>query len=253
MKVVIVGAGNVATVLGRTIKNAGHDILQVISRSAANAKALASELNTTFADDFIALDKSADLYLVAVSDNALEQLGDQYQLGNKLVVHTAGSVSKEILKNVTHNYGVLYPLQSLRKQSSPLQQAIPLLIDANGPEALTLLQDFAKTLSVNVSEANDAARLKLHLAAVLVNNFTNHLYALAETYCAAEGVNFKLLQPLIEETALRTRLHSATTMQTGPAVRNDITTLEKHVHLLENYPDIKDVYLKMTDSIMNYE
>lgn len=251
MKVVIAGAGNVATVLGRLIKKAGHQILQVVSRDAANAEMLAAELNCAFTDNSGIIDKNADLYLIAVTDTAMSQLDEHYHLGNKLVIHTAGAVSMEVLKNITYNYGVLYPLQSLRKQNMDLQQDIPLLIDANTPEALTLLEDFALTISGNVSKASDEQRLKLHLAAVLVSNFTNHLYALAADYCCKEGVDFKLLLPLIEETALRLRHHLPGEMQTGPAVRKDIATLQKHLELLAHYPAIHNIYLKMTDSIMN--
>jgi predicted short-subunit dehydrogenase-like oxidoreductase (DUF2520 family) len=251
MRVVIIGAGNVATVLGRLIKKAGQEVLQVISQHATNAAVLATELNCAFADNSGVIDKTADLYLIAVTDTAISQLDETYHLGNKLVVHTAGSVSKEVLKNVTNNYGVLYPLQSLRKQNMDLQQDIPLLIDANNTEALTLLEDFAQSLSNNVNKANDEERLKLHVAAVLVSNFTNHLYALAAEYCNKEGADFKLLLPLIEETALRLRHHLPGEMRTGPAIRKDIKTLEKHLCLLLPHPSIHNIYLKMTDSIMN--
>ncbi|MBC7627569.1 Rossmann-like and DUF2520 domain-containing protein [Ferruginibacter sp.] len=251
MKVVIVGAGNVATVLGRLIKNNGHDILQIVSRTANNAAILAEELNCAFTDNSGVIDKSADLYLVALTDTAMGQLDDRYHLGDKLVIHTAGSVSKEVLKNITHHYGVLYPLQSLRKQNMELQQNIPLLIDANTEEGFTALKNFADTLSANVTTANDEQRLKLHVAAVLVSNFTNHLYAMAADYCSKEEVDFKLLQPLIEETALRLRHYPPIEMRTGPAIRKDIETLQKHLQLLAPYPAIYNMYLKITDSIMN--
>jgi predicted short-subunit dehydrogenase-like oxidoreductase (DUF2520 family) len=251
MNVVIVGAGNVATVLGRLIKKAGHEVLQVISRKAAGAEILASELGCAFADNSGVIDKSAELYLIAVTDSAMTQLDETYHLGNKLVVHTAGSVSKEVLKNVTYNYGVLYPLQSLRKENMHLQQDIPLLVDANTDDAMKVLEDFARTISGSVHLANDQQRLKLHVAAVLVSNFTNHLYALAADYCDKEGADFKLLLPLIEETALRLRYHLPGEMRTGPATRKDIQTLQKHLGLLAQYPAIHNIYLKMTDSIMN--
>ena len=251
MKVVIVGAGNVASVLGRLIKKSKHEILQVISRDAASASVLSTELNCAFADNSGVIDKTADLYLIAVTDTAMSELDETYYLGDKLVVHTAGSISKNVLKNITNRYGVLYPLQSLRKQNMYLHQDIPLLVDANTEEAITILQNFALTISGNVSIANDELRLKLHVAAVLVSNFTNHLYALAFEYCNKEGADFKLLLPLIEETALRLRNHVPNEMRTGPAIRKDIKTLEKHLRLLAAYPKIYHIYLKITDSIMD--
>lgn len=251
MKVVIVGAGNVATVLGRLIKDKGHTILQVVSRAADSAAILAKELNCAFTDNSDVIDQSADLYLVAVTDTAMSQLDERFHLGEKLVVHTAGSISKDVLQNITHNYGVLYPLQSLRKQNMDLQQDIPLLIDANTDVALKTIQDFATTISSNVTLADDEQRLKLHVAAVLVSNFTNHLYVLAADYCNKEGADFKLLLPLIEETALRLRHYPPHEMSTGPAVRKDIQTLQKHLNLLARYPVTHNIYLKITDSIMN--
>lgn len=250
MKIVIIGSGNVATVLGRLFVKSGHEILQVVSRSVEHAKILADELNCPFADDDGIIDRSAELYLVAVSDSALYSLNNRIQLEKKLVLHTAGSVPKDVLQNISINYGVLYPMQSLRKEIEKPAD-IPLLIDGNTEETLTMIEDIAKTISNNVAKANDAERLKLHVAAVVVSNFTNHLYALAEDFCKKENVDFKLLAPLIKETASRTVCYSPTEMQTGPAVRNDVFTLDKHLQLLVNYPKLKYIYLKLTDSIIN--
>lgn len=250
MRVVIIGAGNVATVLGRLIKKNGHHILQVLSRRAETAQTLATELSCAFAKEDDAIDTSADIYLIAVTDGYIKEISEKYRLGDKLVVHTAGSVSKEILKNTAANYGVLYPLQSLRKERTASRENIPLLLDASNNESLVLLQKFATSLSTNYSFANDDQRLKLHVAAVLVSNFTNHLYTMAAEYCTGEEVEFKLLLPLIEETAMRLQQHDPAEMMTGPAFRGDIKTIERHLGLLESYPHIQNIYLKITESIL---
>jgi predicted short-subunit dehydrogenase-like oxidoreductase (DUF2520 family) len=249
MQIVIIGSGNVAAVLGRLCKQGGHKIVQVISRNALHAKLLADELNCECADYSGEMNKDAQLYLVAVADTALSELNNNFKLGNKLILHTAGSVSKDVLKNVSVNYGVLYPLQSLRKEMEYTNN-IPLLIDGNTEETITLIEDFARTISTNVSKANDEQRLKLHVAAVVVSNFTNHLYALAEDFCKKEKVDFTLLAPLIKETAERIQHASPTAVQTGPAVRNDIFTIEKHLRILSDHPALKYIYIKLTDSIM---
>jgi predicted short-subunit dehydrogenase-like oxidoreductase (DUF2520 family) len=127
---------------------------------------------------------------------------------------------------------------------------IPLLIDGNTEETITLIEDFAKTISTNVTKANDEQRLKLHIAAVVVSNFTNHLYKLAEDFCKNEKVDFTLLAPLIKETAERIQHASPADVQTGPAVRNDIFTIEKHLRILSDHPALKYIYIKLTDSIM---
>jgi len=249
MQVVIIGSGNVASVLGRLCKQNGHQVLQVISRNAQHAKLLAEELGSEHADYEGETNKQAELYLVAVADTALFDLNKNFSLGNKLIVHTAGSVSKVVLQNVSVNYGVLYPLQSLRKEMQYAHD-IPLLVDGNTEETTTLIADFAATLSSNVSKANDEQRLKLHVAAVVVSNFTNHLYALAEDFCKKEGVDFALLAPLILETAARVQSYSPAAVQTGPAVRNDIFTIDKHLRILSDHPKLKYIYIKLTDSII---
>lgn len=249
MQIVIIGSGNVASVLGRLCKQRGHEIMQVVSRNAAHAKLLANELNCAYADYHEKLNDSAGLYILAVADTALQELNKSINLGNKLILHTAGSVSKDVLKDISHNYGVLYPLQSLRKEMN-YQTDIPFLIDGNTADTVALVEDFARTLSTNVTKTSDNERLKLHVAAVVVSNFTNHLYALAEDFCKKENIDFGLLTPLIKETAERIQNFSPAAVQTGPAVRNDIFTIDKHLRILSNHPQLKNMYIKLTDSIM---
>ncbi len=250
MQVVLIGSGNVATTLGRLIKKNNHQVLQVSSRNIAHAKTLADELGATYTDYDGALDKSADLYIFAVSDMALQECVHHFNIPDKLIMHTAGSVSKDVLKNVSYNYGVLYPLQSLRKEMTEVPE-IPFLIDGNNEFVIKSIRDFASTLSSSVQVINDEGRLKLHVAAVIVSNFTNHLYTIAEDFCKNEHISFDLLKPLIMETAARIKNQSPAAVQTGPAVRKDIHTLDKHLKILGNYPKLKTTYLRLTDSIMN--
>lgn len=251
MKVVIIGAGNVASVLGRLIKNAGYDVIQVVSRQIGHAARLADELGAACTDQNGTLNMEGDIYLVAIADSAISEIPNCFNLEGKLVMHTAGSVSIEALSKASARHGVLYPLQSLRKENYHLYQDIPILVDGSNEETIAEIEQFALSISSSVERANDESRLRLHLAAVIVNNFTNHMYELAADFCEKSGVNFKMLQPLIEETALRLRDHSPANMQTGPAIRKDITTLDKHLRELSAYPKLRNVYLKITDSIMN--
>lgn len=249
MQIVIIGSGNVATVLGRLCKQQGHEIVLVMSRNKLHAKILADELHCAYADYNEKLTENAGLYLLAVSDTALYEMDKNFTLGNKLVLHTAGSVSKDVLKTISTNYGVLYPLQSLRKEMKYLAET-PFLIDGNTADTITLIEDFARTLSSSISIANDQQRLKLHVSAVLVSNFTNHLYALAESFCIKEQLDYALLGPLIKETAQRAVAFSPAAVQTGPAVRNDVFTIEKHLQILHEYPQIKNLYIRLSESIM---
>lgn len=251
MEVVLIGAGNVATVLGKRILAAGHRIVQVMSRQASNAAALADLLGATAVNDNNPLYREADVYLIAVSDSAMSQLDKQVWLGDKLVLHTAGAVSIDVLQHLSSRYGVLYPLQSLRKEMMDAELAIPLLIEGNNENVLEDIRSFAATISNSVQAIGEEDRFKLHVAAVMVNNFTNHLYALASAFCQKEHLDFQLLHPMILETANRLLQHDPGEMQTGPAIRKDISTLEKHLRLLANHPKQHHIYLKMTDSIMN--
>ena len=250
MKIALVGSGNVATVLGRLITKNGHEVIQVISRDLEHAKILADELASSYTDLSGKADLSADIFIVAISDKALEHFFTGSGMGNKLVVHTAGSVSIEVLKNISSQYGVLYPLQSLRKEMQ-LIPPIPFLVDGNNEVAATNIETFAATISGSVKRAGDDERLKLHAAAVIVSNFTNHLYAIAEDFCYKEKVDFNFLKPLILETAYRIQYASPSEVQTGPAVRKDIITMDKHLRLFAAHPKLRTTYLRLTDSIMN--
>jgi predicted short-subunit dehydrogenase-like oxidoreductase (DUF2520 family) len=248
MKVVIIGSGNVATVLGTRILHAEHEIIEVISKNETHAKTLADELHCDYSNNFVNISDHADIYIIAVSDNALTDMSIQLQFQNKIAVHTAGSVSKNILQNVSKNFGVLYPLQTLRKELKA-DLEIPILIDGNTGETLAAIEDFAKTISDSVQTADDSTRSQLHVAATIVNNFSNHLFALAENYCDKQKIDFKLLIPLIEETAKRTEQFSPSQMQTGPAIRRDMETIQSHLQLLDNFPELKKIYELFTESI----
>jgi predicted short-subunit dehydrogenase-like oxidoreductase (DUF2520 family) len=249
MDIVIIGSGNVAAVLGRKFKAAGHTILQIYSRNAAAASELAYEWDTESTNYKITINKNADVYIIAVSDDAIDDVTADLKLPGKIVVHTAASVPKEVLKNVTTHYGVFYPLQSLRKEMKSLPDT-PIFYDGSDELTKRKLESLAKSiLREKVTEAGDEARLKLHIAAVVVSNFTNHLYALAETFCRKEGLDFRQLLPLIEETALRIKDVSPTEAQTGPAARHDKETIQKHLELLKDHPQLKNIYLLLTESI----
>ena len=248
MNVVIIGTGNVATVLGKLISSKGHKIVEVVGRNAAATQTLAHLFTANPNTNFTAINDTADLYIIAVVDTAIETVTRQLTLQNKLVVHTAGSVSIQVLNRLSGGHGVLWPLQTLRKEMKVIPQ-IPIVIDANTEAAYTALLAFTKSLTDTVFRANDAKRIKLHLTAVLVSNFTNHLYTLAEDYCHKESLEFKLLLPLIQETGNRVLTNSPRTVQTGPAIRGDNVTINNHLQLLKSNNNLHKIYQLLSDSI----
>jgi predicted short-subunit dehydrogenase-like oxidoreductase (DUF2520 family) len=212
------------------------------------AEELAETFSASASTDLKNPDPSADLYVIAVSDTAVAAVASELRLNNKLVVHTAGAVSKDVLSGSSKNYGVLYPLQSLRSELNE-QPEIPFLVDGNTEDDLTLITEFANTISNQVQQANDEQRLKLHVAAVMVSNFTNHLYTLARAYCLQEHVDFTMLLPLVSAVADRLHEYEPAAVQTGPAVRNDEITIQKHLALLQHHPALKTMYILFTESI----
>jgi predicted short-subunit dehydrogenase-like oxidoreductase (DUF2520 family) len=249
MDIVILGSGNVAAVLGRRFKAAGHNIIQVVSRNASAASRLAYEWDTESTNYRTIINDTADVYIIAVSDDAIAEVIADLRLPGKVVAHTAASVPKDILKKVTMHYGVFYPLQSIREEAAAIPE-LPLFVDGSDSLTKNKLSALAQSISPGrVATADDDQRLKLHVAAVLVSNFTNHLFALADEYCRKEGLDFRQLIPLINETASRISSMSPGDAQTGPAIRHDKETIHKHVELLKEHPQLKTIYLLLTESI----
>ena len=248
MKISLIGSGNVATVLGRVLKQKNFIVNEVVSRDKTHALHLAKELDAIAIDDIKALSKNSDVYIIAVNDDAIEAVSNQLNTSEKIVVHTCGSASINLLRNASKNFGVLYPLQSLRKEISYLS-AIPFLIDASNNYSKNVIITLAEAISDNIKEANDEQRMQYHLSAIVVSNFTNHLFALAEEYCKKNKIEFFLLLPLIEEVVNRLRNFKPAEMQTGPAIRGDISTIQKHLSLLKDFPQLKNIYEVMSESI----
>lgn len=249
MQVVIIGTGNAATVFGRLINSKGHKVVQVFGRNIMKAEALAAQLHCTAVADIKSLTRNADIYLVAVADKAVAELAAQLDVNDHLVLHTTAALSKHVLREITKSYGVLYPLQSLRKEMD-LDTPIPLLVDGNTGEVTKSIEQFAATLSGKVLRADDETRVKMHVAAVFSCNFVNYMYLQSARFCEQEQLDFSLLQPLIEETALRLRNFSPAEVFTGPAVRGDMATINRHLSLLEAYPELYKMYQSITNKII---
>lgn len=251
LKICLIGSGNVASVLGRALLSAGNTITCVMSRNIEHGRKLAVELNAEATDNGKKIPTGSELYLVAVSDAAIPEVSGSLSLDEKLIAHTSGAVSINVLKNASANFGVLYPLQSLRKEMEEIPE-IPFLIGGNSEETKSRLYSLAKTISSKVVEATDEERLRLHVAAVIVSNFTNFLYALSKDYVLSNRLDFNLLTPLIKEVAQRTSFFDPAQMQTGPAMRGDAVTIQKHLQLLEDHPQLQQVYEFLTMELRKF-
>lgn len=255
MNIALIGAGNVATHLGRKLTEVGEEVVQVFSRNAQKAKQLADELKAGFTADLGQIVDSADIYIIAVNDDAIGSVAERLEsngLTNKLIVHTSGATPMAVFYNTAPNLqkvGVFYPLQSFSKIRPADFGKIPICIDARDLEDQQLLEKLAQKLSPHVYAVNDGKRAVLHLAAVFVNNFTNHLYQIGHNLLETADLPFELLMPLIQETVAKLNDGSPAAMQTGPAVRNDEATIRRHINLLEGEPQLQAIYRSLTNSI----
>lgn len=244
--IVFLGFGNVNFHLINTLYKHNKDsVIQVYNRSKIN---LNKELNNIpFTTDLLKI-KEADLYIIGIPDDAIAAFSETLPLKNKLVVHTSGSVSMEALSE-RNRKGVFYPLQTFSKNREVNFNTIPICIEAKEEADLELLTNLGNSLSEKVVEIDSDERSKLHLAAVFVNNFVNHLYAIGDDILGNNELSFDLLHPLIEETASKVKTLSPSEVQTGPARRGDQKTIEKHLHLLKEGPE-SELYQQLTESLM---
>ncbi|NET34649.1 MAG: DUF2520 domain-containing protein [Cyanothece sp. SIO1E1] len=250
-RIVLIGAGNMATVMGKALLHAGLHISQVFNRTLASAEILADHLTCPYTDKLDQLHREADLYLLCVSDQAIEPLLPRLSfLDHKLIAHTSGATPGSIFRGHFSRYGVFYPLQSLSK-SQPIELSkVPFCVDANREADLVKLEKLAQQLSQHVYRIDDQQRSLLHVAAVFVNNFSNHLYDLMDQWLEEEDIPFDLLRPLILGGAQKVQRLSPREAQTGPAVRSDLNTVKRHLEILqEKRPELVKLYKILTESI----
>jgi predicted short-subunit dehydrogenase-like oxidoreductase (DUF2520 family) len=247
-KITIIGTGNVAYSLGKLFVTHGYHIAQVFGRNIEDATKLAQLLKSQPVNDLQQLQQNTDLYLICVTDDAISQITTHFPTTALPVLHTAGSVAMDILQNASPNIGVFYPLQSLKKSVDTLPE-IPFLITANNKLLEDALLHLAKNMHCQAQATTCQSRKAMHLSAVFASNFTNYMYYCAEQISQENQVSFNLLQPLILETAQRLKHHLPSQMQTGPAVRGDVTTQKKHIEMLESKDILKDIYTSVSTHI----
>ncbi len=251
-KIVIIGAGNVATNLAFAFKKYTVEI-HIHSRTEKSAKLLAEKLNCPYSFEINNIPSNADLYIISVTDNAVFNLAEntllKKKIENNLIVHTAGSVPADILKTLSGNYGVFYPLQTFSKNKILDFKNIPVCIEANSGFNYNFILKTASAISENVKNINSEQRKYIHIAAVFANNFTNRMAGIAEEILKENNIDFDILLPLLQETFEKLKKESPGKIQTGPAVRNDEKILKKHLELLKNKPDLQKIYKFVSDNI----
>ncbi|MGZ3754232.1 MAG: Rossmann-like and DUF2520 domain-containing protein [Mucilaginibacter sp.] len=253
MRITIIGSGNVATHLAAALKNSGHLIVQVYSRNIQNAALLAYHVKAEAVDRLDALNTETDLFIIAVKDDIIGPVAEQLAGYQKLMVHTSGATDLFTLLAFSDDVGVFYPLQTFSKNREVDFLLVPLCIEGATTEITSLLTHLAQTISNKVYTITSEKRKILHLAAVFACNFPNYLYAIAQQLLAQQHMEFDMLKPLIMETAEKVQQNLPAQVQTGPAVRHDEITMDFHLKLLNNQPELQEIYTLLSQGIIKLD
>lgn len=253
-RIVILGTGNVATRLAKALHKTAYEVVQVYGRSTASARKLAKQVEARPCSNLEQLE-AADLYVVAVKDDAIATLAKELRhlkvLAPKaIIVHNSGTVSSKVLSEIGISYGVLYPLQSLKKEVAIDFFHVPFGVTGDSPKTRKALHELARNLSKQTFVISDEQRMALHIAAIFANNFSHYMLVQAQQLCSEHKLDWNLLYPLIEHTFKQARQKNLKELQTGPASRNDKKTLQTHTHFLKSHNKSQEkVYRLMSEMI----
>lgn len=268
-RVVVLGAGRVATHLAPALVAAGYQLVQVWSRTEASARLLAEPLGVAYTHEFSAVATDADIYIICVADGALPEVAKKIgsltsrplqgvgELSGDvkeppLFLHTAGSVSMDVWREAgTTCYGILYPLQTFSRERAVNMREVSLFVEASDERAMARIEALAHRISNRVFRANSERRARLHIAAVFACNFTNAMYDAAHRLLATDDIPFDVLLPLIDETAAKVHHLTPREAQTGPAVRGDKNVMHRHMQALEGDESLQTMYELISNYIAN--
>jgi predicted short-subunit dehydrogenase-like oxidoreductase (DUF2520 family) len=246
------GAGRVAGALCRELFHAGFGVDMIVSETEDSAKSLAGSCKALWSRELL-FPESTNVIIVAVPDHRLKNVLEGLSCHKKtLVVHTAGSMGIDIFPSHIHRKGVFYPLQTFSKNRKVNFNGLPFLLESQDNKSAEILKNMAETIHGKVYFVNTQQRRMLHIAAVFVCNFTNHMLTTGREVALKTGLPFEILVPLINETIFKALDSGPENSQTGPAVRHDNNTIEKHLELLSFSPELQGIYKYMTQSIIEY-
>lgn len=246
--VIVLGSGNVASHLISFIE-ASND-LNLVQIYARNSNILDISIDKYLITNDFSEIKEADIYIIAVSDNSIAEVSEKLPFKKRLVVHTSGSAELTTL-NSKNRRGVLYPLQTFSKNKKVDFSEIPFCLETEFEYDYQNLENFAQKFSAKVYQISSEQRKYIHITAVFVSNFTNHMFTIGNEICKENEIPFEIFKPLIQETVNKIADLEPVLAQTGPAVRDDTNTIKKHLDLISN-EKIKSLYLNITESIKNY-
>lgn len=251
----MIGSGRVASHLAPALHESGICCQAVYSPTLAHAEELAQRIGCTAAQSLEEIiSQPVDFVLLSIKDDALEGVAKSFPHNYPYpLIHTSGSTPLSVLSSVPH-FGVLYPMQTFSKERSIDIQEVPFFIEANDECTLQLLQHLIQAMEVKVShQLSSEGRGRLHLASVFACNFTNHLYSVADQVLSELGLGLDVLEPLMKETMEKALTHPPKEVQTGPAIRGDVKTMQRHLDLLKDHPELQHLYNTLSESIQNQQ
>ena len=249
--ITIIGSGNVATHLAKALHAAGHQIVQIWSREYDHAEALANQVFAEPIDQLNLLYPTADVYILAVTDDALFDLALDLRLRDALVLHTAGSVSLRVLQPISRKNGVIWSPQTFIRDIPMDYSQLPFCIEGSSPEVEEAIRDLLQPVSQHIFRVDTDQRQWLHLAAVMTNNFGNAINALAQDILQQHNIPFEILHPLITMTAEKIKQGGLWQQQTGPARRRDQKTIDNQRRLIADDEQLLKIYDLLTETIQD--
>ena len=245
--ITVIGTGNVALELCKLFLLNNFTIDAILGRKPFSDASLSSDL---FTSNYKNIPSNSDMYLISVSDNSYEEILSQIKLKNPFIVHTSGSLKSSSLESNSLRWGCLYPLQTINKNRLTIWEQVPFYIEAAKKEDLSLLANVCSRNNLHYSIKNSNERNKMHIAAVIANNFTYYILSEVKEYCLKNNLQFHDLQPLIEKSIENILKHPPHSFQTGPAVRKDYQLIEKQLKVLENEIDLHLIYQILSKKIL---
>ena len=246
------GAGRVASALCKRISGAGFKIDLIASPSEERGRKLANECKASWSPD-LSFPLSTDIVIVAVPDHMLRTVLEDTRCGPEtLIVHTAGSYGIDIFPDRINHKGVFYPLQTFSAGREVDFKGLPFLLESSDRQSSDILADLVAAVGGRSYFVNTDQRILVHLAAVFICNFSNHMLTLGKQISGKAGVPFDIFYPLLQETTSKAMDLGPEKSQTGPALRNDRNTIEKHLELLSFSPELRKMYNEISMSIINF-
>jgi predicted short-subunit dehydrogenase-like oxidoreductase (DUF2520 family) len=242
-KASIIGSGNMATFWAKCFFEHRFPLKSIVSRNQEKGSLLANEYGTEWHSDYPEFEED-EMVMLCLSDDAIENISNNIQCKN--ILHCSGAISIDALKK-HQNRAVAYPLQTIHSDYSLSIEKIPILIETTSSNQA--LQNWLSQFNFNMQYVDSNQRLKYHIAAVFANNFTNAMLVLTQDYCHNQTLDFNLLNPLIQQTFQQLENKNPSEVQTGPAKRNDLKTIQKHLEALKDEKQMSDIYQMMSEFI----